>query len=36
MPLPQPGRALACAVGYFATISMALQVLFSVRRSIGQ
>jgi len=31
MPLPQPGRSIACAVGYLATISMALQVLLSTR-----
>jgi len=31
MPLPQPGRFLACAVGYLATLSMALQVLFFTR-----
>ncbi|CAF0989569.1 unnamed protein product [Adineta steineri] len=31
MPLPQPGRFLACAVGYLTTLSMALQVLFSTR-----
>ncbi|CAF1145075.1 unnamed protein product [Adineta ricciae] len=29
MPLPQPGRFLACAVGYLTTLSMALQVLVS-------
>ncbi|CAF1122529.1 unnamed protein product [Adineta ricciae] len=29
MPLPQPGRFLACAIGYLSTLSMALQVLAS-------
>ena len=31
MPLPQPGRFLACAAGYLTTLSMALQVLISAR-----
>ncbi|CAF0902613.1 unnamed protein product [Rotaria sordida] len=31
MPLPQPGRFIACAVGYLTTLSMALQVLFFAR-----
>ncbi|CAF1585759.1 unnamed protein product [Rotaria sp. Silwood1] len=31
MPLPQPGRFIACAVGYLTTLSMALRVLFFAR-----
>jgi hypothetical protein len=31
MPLPQPGRFIACGVGYLVTLSMALRVLFSLR-----
>lgn len=31
MPLPQPGRFLACAIGYLTTLSMAARVLLTVR-----